>query len=222
TAAVLAAKADLGMAFDGDGDRVMLVSEDGTVIDGDRMIGIAAEHMLEAGSLSPPAVVTTVMSNLGLERWLAARGIKMLRTPVGDRYVSHTMHEQGIRLGGETSGHVIFLEYSPTGDGILTAVKLLEIAHEKQARLGELAQAITLYPQRHRGIPCQEPKAVAADERVQRAIGEAEAALGERGRIVVRASGTQPLLRLMVESEDDAICAEVLESLSAAAQAAID
>jgi len=144
TAAVLAEKADLGMAFDGDGDRVMLVSEDGTVIDGDRMIGIAAAHMLETGALSPAAVVTTVMSNLGLEQWLAAQGIEMIRTPVGDRYVSHTMHEQGIHLGGEASGHVIFSEFSPTGDGILTAVKLLEVAHEKQIQLGELAQAIKL------------------------------------------------------------------------------
>jgi len=221
TAAVLAEKADLGMAFDGDGDRVMLVSEDGTVIDGDRMIGIAAAHMLETGTLSPAAVVTTVMSNLGLERWLAAQGIEMIRTPVGDRYVSHTMHEQGVRLGGETSGHVIFSEFSPTGDGILTAVKLLEVAHEKQVQLGELAQVIDLYPQHHRGIPCEDPNALEAADQVQHAIRDAEDSLGERGRIVVRASGTQPLLRLMVESEDDATCAEILEVLAAAAKKAL-
>jgi len=221
TAAVLERDADLGIAFDGDGDRVMLVAADGTAIDGDRMIGIAAAHAHEHGRLSPAAVVTTVMSNLGLERWLATRGIEMVRTPVGDRFVSHMMHERRIQVGGEASGHIIFSDFSPTGDGILTAVKLLEIAHERHASLGDLAASITLYPQIHRTIPCKNPRQIETHQALRRAIVKEESALGERGRIVVRASGTQPILRLMVESEDESLCGEVVGRLAATAHQAI-
>ena len=221
TAAVLQQKANLGIAFDGDGDRVMLVAADGTAIDGDRMIGIAASHAHEHGRLSPAAVVTTVMSNLGLERWLAKRGIEMVRTPVGDRFVSHMMHERGIRIGGEASGHIIFSDFSPTGDGMLTAVKLLEIAHERHASLGELAASITLYPQIHRTIPCDNPQRIETHQQLRLTIEEEESVLGGRGRIVVRASGTQPILRLMVESEDESLCGKVVARLEAAARQAI-
>ena len=219
--AVLRRSADLGMAFDGDGDRVMLVDANGATIDGDRMIGVAAAHMSQRGSLTPPAVVATVMSNLGLERWLAERGIEMVRTPVGDRFVSHTMHERGIRVGGEASGHVIFSDASPTGDGILTAVRLLEIVHEAGVSLGDLAAAIPLYPQLHRSLPCGNPRMAADDPGLRRAVEAAESALGTRGRVVVRASGTQPILRLMVESEDESLCSKVLGQLEEAALASI-
>jgi len=214
--AVLARHADLGIAFDGDGDRVMLIASDGSTIDGDRMMGIAAAHMHEPENLSPPAIVTTIMSNLGLERWLNERGIRVIRTPVGDRHVSHAMVENGIALGGEPSGHIIFSEFSPTGDGILTAVKLLEIAHRLQTDLGVLAKSIPLYPQVLRNVPCPSPIEVIHKEEIQATITAAEAKLKPRGRIVVRPSGTQPVIRVMVEAEDPQTCVEGADALHAA------
>jgi phosphoglucosamine mutase len=199
-------KADLGIAFDGDGDRVLLVGGDGFVIDGDRMIGIAASHLAERGLLSPSEVVATVVSNRGLELWLADRGITMHRTEVGDRFVSHRMIQGGIQIGGEASGHVIFRDHSPTGDGILTAVKLLEIAHDRGEDLPTLARAIPLFPQCSRNIACNDPAQLAASPRTQEILRKAEQDMGIRGRVVLRPSGTQPLLRILVESEDADRC----------------
>ncbi len=207
--AVEANDADLGIAFDGDGDRVLLVDRDGETIDGDRMIGIAALHMRKIGSLDPPLVVTTIMSNLGLEETLGRHGIGMIRTPVGDRNVAQAMVERGAKLGGEQSGHIIFSDHSPTGDGILTVVKLLEIAHESGSDITSLAATIELYPQVHRNVPCRAPFEAAGAPQVQAAVREAEAALKGRGRVIVRPSGTQPILRIMVEGEDERTCAEV-------------
>ena len=198
--------ADLGIAFDGDGDRVLLVAPDGFVIDGDRMMGIAASYMADHNLLSPPAIVTTVLSNRGLELWLADRGINVHRTDVGDRYVSHRMIKEGIQIGGEASGHIIFRDHSPTGDGILTAVKLLEIAHHRGTDLPTLAHEIPLFPQCARNIACDNPVTLAEDARAQELLQKAQDALGKLGRIVLRPSGTQPLLRIMVESEDSDCC----------------
>ncbi len=208
--------ADLGIAFDGDGDRVLLVGADGETIDGDRMIGIAALQMAETDALSPPLVVTTVMSNLGLKTRLAEDGIDVSTTPVGDRHVSQRITETDALIGGEPSGHIIFSEYSPTGDGILTAVRLLEIAHRKGIDLQTLAQEIPLYPQVHRNVPCSLPREIAEDPAVTKAVGAAETALGERGRIVVRPSGTQPLVRILVEAADADECTHVADSIEAA------
>ena len=219
-AAVLEHGADLGVAFDGDGDRVMLIAADGSTIDGDRMIGVAAMHMMETGAMASPAVVTTIMSNLGLETWLADRGIDVVRTPVGDRYVSRAMRERGLKLGGEPSGHVIFSEFSPTGDGILTAVKLLEIAHERNADLGELAKSVTLYPQILRNVPVEAATAVAERDEVRRAVADATESLGGNGRVVVRASGTQPLVRIMVEADREETCIEVAARIEAVIRSA--
>lgn len=194
--------ADLGIAFDGDGDRVLLVACDGLVIDGDRMMGIAASYMAEHNLLSPAAIVATILSNRGLELWLAERGISVHRTDVGDRYVSHRMIEESIQIGGEASGHIIFRDHSPTGDGILTAVKLLEIAHHRGVDLPALAREIPLFPQCARNIACAVPAKLAENPRVRAILHEAEESLGPLGRIVLRPSGTQPLLRIMVESED--------------------
>lgn len=208
--AVVAAKnADLGVAFDGDGDRVLLVNRSGDTIDGDRMIGIAALYMKEKGSLDPPLVVATTMSNLGLEETLARHGIGLIRTPVGDRNVSREMAEKGARLGGEQSGHIIFADHSPTGDGILTVVKLLEIAHDTGKDLESLASGIYLYPQAHRNVPCESPAEMTGSPLLRRAIEEAEAALNGKGRVIVRPSGTQPAIRIMVEGEDERICEEI-------------
>jgi len=206
-------EADLGIAFDGDGDRVLLVTPAGQTIDGDRMMGIAALHLHERGALSPAIVVATVMSNLGLERALAERGIELIRTPVGDRNVSQAIVERSAQIGGEQSGHIVFADHSPTGDGILTAVKLLEIAHETGTDLETLADRIPLLPQQHRTIDCNRPADVVALPSVQTAIADARDTLGERGRLIVRPSGTQPAVRVTVEADDEALCSEVVAHL---------
>jgi len=208
-------RATLGIAFDGDGDRVLLVAPEGDVIDGDRMMGIAASYLSDQGLLSPAAIVATILSNRGLETWLAKRGIAMHRTPVGDRYVSHRMMEERIQIGGEASGHIIFNDHSPTGDGILTAAKLLEIALHRGTDLPTLAREIPQYPQCARNVPCPSPSELAADTRVRDALQSAKEELGADGRIVLRPSGTQPLLRIMVEAEDAEQCAAVADRMEA-------
>ena len=213
-AAVAEHDADLGIAFDGDGDRALLVTASGRTIDGDRMMGIVALHMQRLGTLSPQLVVATVMSNLGLEQALREKGIRLLRTPVGDRNVAQALVTEGAQVGGEQSGHIIFSDHSPTGDGILTAVKLLEISHEAGTDLETLGDQIPLFPQIHRTFPCDDPNAVLATEEIREALASAEAALGDAGRIIARASGTQPLFRLTVEAIDEALCAETVSRLS--------
>jgi len=220
-AAVEENKADLGIAFDGDGDRVLLVTADGETIDGDRMIGIAALYMREKGLLTPPLVVATIMSNLGLEETLARHGIGMIRTPVGDRNVSQEMVRRRARLGGEQSGHIIFADHSPTGDGILTAVKLLEIAHDTGSDLAALAEGIELYPQIQRNVPCRSPAGVAGSPSVRDAVKEAEAALKGKGRVIVRPSGTQPVIRIMVEGEDERVCEEACSLIESRIRSAL-
>jgi phosphoglucosamine mutase len=219
-AAVLQHRADLGIAFDGDGDRVLLLSPTGEVIDGDRMLGVAALHMKREGRLDPEIVVATVMSNMGLEQTLADRGVRMIRTPVGDRHVAQTMLAHGAQLGGEQSGHIIFSDHSPTGDGILTAVKLLEISHERDTPLHDLAEEIPLYPQVRVDIPTKEPVEFASQPRVADAIADGEHRLQGKGRIIVRPSGTQPVLRVLVEASDrklcDTICAHLVATINEA------
>jgi phosphoglucosamine mutase len=211
--AVTEYEADLGIAFDGDGDRVLLVDSNAKTIGGDHMIGIAALYMAETGTLSPPLVVTTVMSNLGLEAHLAEHGIQVVRTPVGDRHVSMKMCETAALLGGEPSGHIVFSEHSPTGDGILTAVKLLEIAHHRGTDLGTLARSISLYPQVLRNVPCTSPAELVEDKRVQDAVTRAKRRFGGNGHVLVRPSGTQPLVRILVEARDEAECERIADSI---------
>ena len=208
--------ADLGIAFDGDGDRVLLVTPAGRTIDGDRMMGIVALHMHARGTLSPPIVIATVMSNLGLERALRSHGIELVRTPVGDRNVAQALVEHRAQLGGEQSGHVIFADHSPTGDGILTAVKLLEIAHETETDLETLADQIPLLPQQHRTIDCASPHEILEGRTVRSAIEEVEAMLGDRGRLIIRPSGTQPAIRLTAEAEAEDVCSEAILQLEKA------
>ncbi len=208
--------ADLGIAFDGDGDRVLLVDSAGFVIDGDRMMGIAATSLASSGRLHPPAIVATVLSNRGLELWLAEHGISVHRTAVGDRHVSHQMVAEGIQIGGEASGHIIFRDDSPTGDGILTAVKLLGMARQQGTDLPTLARRIPLFPQCARNIRCARPDVLARAEATQQRLQDAETDLGASGRVVLRPSGTQPYLRIMVESEDPARCAATADELERA------
>ncbi len=213
--AVRGHNADLGIAFDGDGDRVLLVGPDGSVIDGDRMMGIAALHLHRSDQLVPPIVVATVMSNLGLEKRLVTEGIELVRTPVGDRHVAWEMQTRGARLGGEQSGHIIFSDHSPTGDGILTAVKLLEIAHINQTPLPHLAREIPILPQTLRNVPARDPAQVAAHDAVRTVVAREQSQLADGGRILVRPSGTQPVVRVMVEATDMDACTATADRLAA-------
>lgn len=212
--AVLRQGADLGIAFDGDGDRVLFVSSKGQTIDGDHVIGIAALHRGRKGPLRPPLVVATVLSNFGLEQLLRSSGIDMIRTPVGDRHVAQAMIAHGARIGGEPSGHVIFSDHAPTGDGILTAVQLLAIAHDVGESVEALAREIPLYPQCQRNVPC--PSAASARSvPVEQVTLLADARLAGRGRVIVRPSGTQPMVRVFVEADDQALADVVCEEAAA-------
>src|SRR5579859_924078 len=200
--AVLDHHADLGVAFDGDADRSIFVAKSGRVIDGDAVLLIAARALLAAGRLPKNLVVATVMSNLGLEQALERDGIRLTRTAVGDKYVLEEMLRSGAALGGEQSGHVIFSDYSTTGDGMLTALKIMSIAAETGSGLDELTAGLTTFPQRLVNVRVREKKTLTDLPSVAKEVRECEAALGKSGRILVRFSGTEPLARVMVEASD--------------------
>ncbi len=201
-AAVRDLGADAGVAFDGDADRAMFADADGNVIDGDQVIAACALAMHESRELTKDTVVVTVMANLGLRRALEPAGITVLETQVGDRYVLEEMRRTGAVLGGEQSGHVIFLEQATTGDGLLTAVRFLTLAARRGVSVAELAAAMHRFPQVLENIPVDDP-AAAVSGPVAAAIREAEADLGDRGRVLVRPSGTEPVVRVMVEAETE-------------------
>jgi len=213
---VKAEKADLGFALDGDADRCLMVDERGQLIDGDHVLAIAARELLASSSLRRNTVVATVMSNLGLELALRELGAELVRTPVGDRYVVEEMLRGGYNLGGEQSGHVIFLDHNTTGDGLITALAILAIAVERQEPLSALARTMESLPQVLVNVRMQERRDVKADRRVHGAIAEVEQALGRRGRVLVRPSGTEPLMRVMVEGEDESEVRRHAESIAAA------
>jgi phosphoglucosamine mutase len=200
--AVLERHADLGVAFDGDADRSIFVAKSGRIIDGDAVLLIAARSLLAAGRLPKNLVVATVMSNLGLEQALGRDGIRLTRTAVGDKYVLEEMLRSGAALGGEQSGHVIFSDYSTTGDGMLTALKIMSIVAEAGAGLDELTAGLVTLPQRLVNVRVREKKTLTDLPSVAKEVRECEAALGESGRILVRFSGTEPLARVMVEASD--------------------
>jgi phosphoglucosamine mutase len=199
---VLERGADLGVAFDGDADRSIFVAHSGKIVDGDGVLLIAARALKAAGRLAGDVVVSTVMANLGLETALAREGIRMLRTPVGDKYVLEEMVRAGATLGGEQSGHVIFHEYATTGDGMLTALRVLEIAHRAHAGLDELTRDLEVYPQRLYNVRIREKKPLTELLAVGHEISACEKALGSSGRVLVRFSGTEPLVRVMVEGPE--------------------
>lgn len=201
--------ADLGVAFDGDGDRLIAVDEVGSIVDGDAILAICGLDMAGQGRLSGATVVGTVMSNLGLELALRKAGIRLVRTPVGDRYVLDAMRQHGYRLGGEQSGHLIFLEHATTGDGILTAVQLASVMVRTGKRLSELAAVVERVPQVLLNVRVHARKGVGENEAIRAAVDRAERILGQQGRVLVRASGTEPLVRVMVEATD-AICAQTM------------
>jgi phosphoglucosamine mutase len=209
--AVLALRADFGVAFDGDADRAIFVAASGKTVDGDAVLLATARAMKAAGHLPGDTVVSTVMSNLGLERALKRDGIRMTRTPVGDKYVLEEMVRLGAALGGEQSGHVIFREYSTTGDGLLTALRLFEIARQAGVGLDELTADLEVYPQKLVNVRVREKKGLTELPSVAREIRLVEEAFAGTGRVLVRFSGTEPLARVMVEGPD----LEQVESFSA-------
>jgi phosphoglucosamine mutase len=199
---VLLKKADAGVAFDGDADRAILVSGSGRIVDGDAVILIAARSLQESGHLPGDLVISTVMSNLGLERALAGLGIQMSRTPVGDKYVLEEMIRTGAALGGEQSGHVIFREYATTGDGMLTALRVFEIAQQAGRSLDQLLEGLEIYPQLLVNIRVTKKQPLDRLPEVQARIEECEQAFQGLGRVLVRFSGTEPLARVMVEGPE--------------------
>ena len=212
---VVAEGAAFGLGFDGDADRVLAVDETGGVVDGDRIIALAALHLKQRDALDGNLVVTTVMANLGLRRALEAAGIDAVTVPVGDRYVAEAMIEHGAVLGGEQSGHVIFSEHATTGDGVLTGLKLAEIVAAAGRPLSQLAAVFEPYPQVLLNVRIADKEGWEGAEEVWTRVREAEEALGDRGRVLLRASGTEPLVRVMVEAEDAATADRVAAELAA-------
>ena len=213
--AVVEHGADLGLAMDGDADRLIVVDEQGNVLDGDFIMVICALAQKEKGTLAQNAVVVTVMSNLGLHLALKEAGMTIYETQVGDRYVMEELLRTGAKLGGEQSGHIIFLDHNTTGDGLLTALHLLSVVKEKQVKLSQLASQMQRLPQVLLNATVQHKEHLMQDERVLAKVKEAEEALGGRGRVLVRPSGTEPLIRVMVEGPDQ-------EKLKKLAQGVID
>jgi len=216
-AAVVDTGADLGIALDGDADRVHLIDETGRVIDGDQVMALIATRWAAAGRLAADTLVATVMSNLGLERLLGEHGIALERTRVGDRYVVEAMRAGGFNLGGEQSGHIVMSEHVTTGDGLLAALQVIEALVETGRRASELCTLFEPYPQVLRNVRYAPAARPLEDPDVRAAVAEAEAAFGAQGRIVIRASGTEPVIRVMGEAADrarlegavEAICARV-------------
>lgn len=201
---VKASGAHVGFAFDGDGDRLITVDETGEVRDGDYLLAICARHLRGRGQLKGNQVVTTVMANLGLDRSLAEVGISVVKTQVGDRYVAEEMEHQGANLGGEQSGHLIFLDRAPTGDGLLSALQLLAVMREQGQGLSALARCLTKVPQVLVNVPVREKPPIELIPGLEARIQEMESALNGAGRILVRYSGTEPLARVMIEGDDEA------------------
>ncbi len=214
---VRAGQAQIGIGLDGDGDRLIMVDEKGEVVDGDHVLAICARAMQMKGTLKNNTVVATVMSNLGLELSLAEKGIALLRTSVGDRYVVEAMKKGGYNLGGEQSGHLIFLDYNNTGDGLVSALQILGIMVATGKSLSELKSVMTPIPQMLRSIKVGKRVDLSKEQGLVGVFSKVEKELGKRGRMLVRYSGTEPLLRIMVESEDEKLTHLMVEELIQAA-----
>lgn len=197
---------DVGFAYDGDADRCFAVDEKGNLVDGDMIMYICGVYMKEHGELNSNTVVSTVMSNLGLYKALKKHGIESVKTAVGDKYVNECMVANGYSLGGEQSGHIIFSKYATTGDGILTSLMIMEAMLESKKTLFELSQGIKIYPQLLVNVRVKDKKAAMEDDAVRIAISEIEKSLGDEGRILVRQSGTEPVIRVMAEASTDELC----------------
>ena len=211
---------DVGFVFDGDADRCLAVDEKGNVINGDHIMYVCAKFMQEKNRLDGSKVVTTIMSNMGLYKALDQLGIGYEKTAVGDKYVAENMRQNGHIIGGEQSGHIIFGRYATTGDGLLTAIKVMECITESKQPLSVLASGMTMYPQKLKNVVVTDKDETLNCEEVKAAVKTVEADLGDEGRVVLRKSGTEPLLRVMVEATSDALCEEKVDEIIAAMQAA--
>ena len=204
---------DVGFAYDGDADRCLCVDEIGNLIDGDAILYIYGKYMKERGKLENNTVVTTVMSNFGLYKAFDEAGIDYAKTAVGDKYVYEYMTNNGCILGGEQSGHIIFSKYASTGDGILTSLKMMEVMMARKKKMSELMEGLHIYPQVLENVRVTDKKAAQDDADVQSAVRAVTEALGDTGRILVRESGTEPLLRVMVEAETEEICKKYVDQV---------
>ncbi len=204
---------DIGFAFDGDADRCLCVDEKGNVITGDHIIYIYGLYLKEQGKLANNKVVTTIMSNFGLYKALDKVGIEYEKTKVGDKYVYENMVQYGHRVGGEQSGHIIFTKYATTGDGILTSLKMMEVMLAKEKPISELAAPVVFYPQVLKNVRVKSKPDAQNDSDVQKAVSEVAETLGDTGRILVRESGTEPVIRVMVEAESDEICEKYVDQV---------
>lgn len=204
---------DVGFAYDGDADRCLCVDEKGNLVDGDAILYIYGQYMKERGKLLTNTVVTTVMSNFGLYKAFDELGIGYAKTAVGDKYVYEYMNQNGCRIGGEQSGHIIFSKYASTGDGILTSLKMMEVMMAKKAKMSQLTEGLSIYPQVLENVRVLDKTAAQEDPDVKAAVKAVEEALGDTGRILVRESGTEPLLRVMVEAETKECCRKYVDQV---------
>lgn len=203
---VMEKKADVGLAFDGDGDRLIAVDEKGNIVDGDQILFICGKYMNEKGFLRHNTVVSTVMSNLGFYKALEEHGMRSDKTNVGDRYVMEEMRRGGFNLGGEQSGHIIFLDYNTTGDGMLSAIQLVNVMKETGKPLSKLAEEMTVYPQVLKNVKVIDNQSALSNPKILEVIDAVEREMGDEGRVLVRPSGTEPLVRVMVEAPTKEDC----------------
>lgn len=210
---VIENKLDVGFAFDGDADRCLAVDDKGNIIDGDLILYICGLYMKERGELNNNTVVTTIMSNFGLYKALEEKGISYVKTAVGDKYVYENMLENDHSIGGEQSGHIIFSKHATTGDGILTSLKIMEVMLEKKTKLSDLIKEVYVYPQLLVNVRVNDKKTAREDNKVQEIIEKVAEELGEEGRILVRESGTEPVIRVMVEAKSHELCKSYVNSV---------
>ncbi len=205
-------RADIGIALDGDGDRVLIADERGRIVDGDQLLAVIAESWKADGRLAKPGIVATVMSNLGLERYLEQLGISLARTPVGDRYVLEHMRAHGFNVGGESSGHIILSDYTTTGDGLLTALQVLAVVKKQEQPVSNVCHRFDPLPQVLKNVRYKSGKPL-ENAKVRNAIKDAQARLDGHGRLIVRSSGTEPVIRVMGEGDDKVLVEEVVDGI---------
>jgi len=204
---------DVGFAYDGDADRCIAVDENGEVVDGDKILYVCGKYLKKQGRLRENTIVTTIMANMGLFKALDVEGINYKKTPVGDRYVSEEMTEGGYQLGGEQSGHIIYSKYAKSGDGVLTSLMIMEVILEEKESLGKLCEGLQIYPQLLKNAKVKDKTQARENKAVQEAVEQVAEALGDEGRILVRESGTEPVIRVMVEAVSDELCAKYVNQV---------
>lgn len=204
---------DIGFAYDGDADRCIAVDENGDVVNGDLILYLCGKYLKEQGRLAGNTIVTTVMSNLGLYKACDKIGMKYEQTAVGDKYVYENMLNNGFILGGEQSGHIIFSKHARTGDGILTSLMIMEVVMEKKQTLSKLCEDVKIYPQLLKNVRVTDKKTARENAAVQKAVEDVASALGNDGRILVRESGTEPVIRVMVEASTDELCEQYVKQV---------